>query len=109
MAHFAKINNTTKEVIEVVVVSNNNCLNENGIETEQAGVNFLTQVFGEDSNIIWKQTSYNGNFRKNFALSGYIYDSQKDAFYSLEAPAPDMEFDSETCKWKMKSIGIEKL
>ena len=78
MAHFAKINNTTKEVIEVVVVSNNNCLNENGIETEQAGVNFLTQVFGEDSNIIWKQTSYNENIRKNFAGVGMKYDAERD-------------------------------
>ena len=80
MAHFAKINNSTKEVIEVIVVSNSNCLDENGNESEQAGVNYLKQVFGDDSNILWKQTSYNENFRKNFAGVGMTYDAQRDAF-----------------------------
>jgi len=106
MAHFAKLDSENK-VIHVSVVDNWNCVDGEGNEVEAVGVAYLKSIFGADTN--WKQTSYNGNFRKNFAISGYIYDSQKDAFYSLEAPAPDMEFDSETCKWKMKSIGIEKL
>jgi len=106
MAHFAELDKDNK-VIRVIVVHNNEIIDQNGQEQEELGIKFCQSIFGSDTN--WKQTSYNGNFRKNFALSGYIYDSQKDAFYSLEAPAPDMEFDSETCKWKMKSIGIEKL
>jgi len=28
----------------------------------------------------WKQTSYNGNFRKQYAGIGYTYDSAKDKF-----------------------------
>ena len=106
MAHFAELDKDNK-VIRVIVVHNNEIIDQNGQEQEELGIKFCQSIFGSDTN--WKQTSYNENFRKNFALSGYIYDSQKDAFYSLEAPAPDMEFDSETCKWKMKSIGIEKL
>ena len=106
MAHFAELDKDNK-VIRVIVVHNNEIIDQNGQEQEELGIKFCQSIFGEDTN--WKQTSYNGNFRKNFAISGYIYDSQKDAFYSLEAPAPDMEFDSDTCKWKMKSIGIEKL
>ena len=106
MAHFAELDKDNK-VIRVIVVHNNEIIDQNRQEQEELGIKFCQSIFGSDTN--WKQTSYNGNFRKNFALSGYIYDSQKDAFYSLEAPAPDMEFDSETCKWKMKSIGIEKL
>ena len=106
MAHFAELDKDNK-VIRVIVVHNNEIIDQNGQEQEELGIKFCQSIFGEDTN--WKQTSYNGNFRKNFAISSYIYDSQKDAFYSLEAPAPDMEFDSETCKWKMKSIGTEKL
>ena len=106
MAHFAELDKDNK-VIRVIVVHNNEIIDQNEQEQEELGIKFCQSTFGPDTN--WKQTSYNGNFRKNFALSGYIYDSQKDAFYSLEAPAPDMEFDPDTCKWKMKSIGIEKL
>ena len=106
MAHFAELDKDNK-VIRTIVVHNNVITDENGQEQEELGIKFCQLIFGPDTN--WKQTSYNEKFRKNFAISGYIYDSQKDAFYSLEAPAPDMEFDSETCKWKMKSIGIEKL
>lgn len=106
MAHFAELDKDNK-VIRTIVVHNNVITDENGQEQEELGIKFCQSIFGSDTN--WKQTSYNANFRKNFAVSGYIYDSQKDAFYSLEAPAPDMEFDPDTCKWKMKSIGIEKL
>ena len=105
MAHFAKIG-IDNIVLEVLVVNNVDTMTPQGEEKEEIGVEFLRKLTGHES---WKQTSYNGNFRKNFAISGYIYDPQKDAFYSLEAPAPDMEFDPDTCKWKMKSIGIEKL
>ena len=106
MAHFAELDKDNK-VIRVIVVHNNEIIDQNGQEQEELGIKFCQSIFGPDTN--WKQASYNEKFRKNFAVSGYIYDPQKDAFYSLEAPEPDMEFDSETCKWKMKSIGIEKL
>ena len=79
MAHFAELDKDNK-VIRVIVVHNNEIIDQNGQEQEELGIKFCQSIFGSDTN--WKQTSYNGNFRKNFALSGYIYDSQKDAFYS---------------------------
>ena len=99
MAHFAKINNSTKEVIEVIVVSNANCLDENGNESEQSGVNYLKQVFGDDSNILWKQTSYNENFRKNFAGVGMTYDAQRDAFIGT-CSHNGWVLNETTCKWE---------
>lgn len=76
MAHFAKLDENNI-VVEVVVVHNNELLDEKGIEQESKGIEFLTNLFGHSN---WKQTSYNGNFRKHYAGIGFTYDVQRDAF-----------------------------
>jgi hypothetical protein len=81
MAHFAQIDNNNI-VTQVIVVANEELLFE-GVENETQGVIFCRSLFGEDT--LWRQTSYNGNFRKNFAGIGYTYDASIDAFY---APQP---------------------
>ena len=68
MAHFAKLDEDNN-VIAVHVV-NNDVLMVDGEESEQAGIDFLVNLYGHDN---WKQTSYNGNFRKNYAGPGYTY------------------------------------
>jgi hypothetical protein len=73
MAHWAEINEH-KEVIRVVVTDNNDA---NGDE----GYQWLRDHLGGD----WIQTSYNGNFRKQFAGIGYRYDTENDIFI---APQP---------------------
>jgi hypothetical protein len=75
MAHFAEIgvNNT---VIRVIVVNNAELLDGDGVEQESLGANFCRDLFGGT----WMQTSYNGNFRKNFANKSYTYDSTRNAF-----------------------------
>ena len=78
MAHFAKLDNNNV-VITVVSVVNEVIKDSNGIEQEQLGIDFLRNLNNEP-NAIWKQTSYNKNFRKNFAGIGYRYDEQEDAF-----------------------------
>jgi hypothetical protein len=77
MAHFAKLDENNV-VIDVNVVNNNELLDENGIESEQKGIDFLTSWSGGYSN--WKQTSYNGNMRKNYAGIGFTYREDIDAF-----------------------------
>jgi hypothetical protein len=62
----------------VHVVHNNELLDENGIEQEQKGIDFL--INWSDGYLHWKQTSYNSSFRKNYAGIGYTYDPQNDAF-----------------------------
>lgn len=78
MAHFAQLNEN-KEVINIIVVANNDCLDSNGNESESVGIAFCKSIFGDDTN--WVQTSYNGNFRGRYAGLGDIYDNVNDIFY----------------------------
>ena len=96
MAHFAELNNTGF-VTRVIVVANSELLDSNGVEQEEIGVAFCKSLYGE--NTVWKQTSYNGNFRKNYAGQGYRYDAVRDAFI---APQPFVSWvlDETTCKWE---------
>ena len=75
MAHFAKIEDGI--VTNVVVVSNDDITDENGDEQESLGQVFLNNLLGEGT---WVQTSYNHNFRKQFACMGMTYDSDKYKF-----------------------------
>lgn len=77
MAHFAKLDENNK-VIEVIVVSNQDILDENGEENEEIGIEFCRMIQGQNTN--WKQTSYNGNFRGRYAGIGMYYDQINDEF-----------------------------
>lgn len=77
MAHFAELS-ADNEVLRVIVVHNNELLDEDGVEQEQNGINFCQSLFGGT----WVQTSYNSNFRKQFAGIGHTYDSVNDVFVS---------------------------
>lgn len=92
MAHFAKLNENNI-VTEVVVVNNDILLEVDGTESENKGKTFLNLVFGASN---WVKTSYNGNFRKQFAGIGYIYDSNNNVFISprpFESWTLDENFD----------------
>lgn len=93
MAHFAEIdsNNT---VLRVIVVHNNDCLDGNGQESEAKGAEFCNSLLGGT----WVQTSYNGNIRKNYAGTGYTYDSQRDAFIPPK-PYASWVLEEATCLW----------
>jgi hypothetical protein len=95
MAHFARLDETNK-VIRVSVVNNEVINDTDGNEQEQVGVDFLTQHNG---GVGWyKQTSYNGTFRKNYAGIGYIYDATRDAFIAPQ-PYPSWTLNEDTCQW----------
>jgi hypothetical protein len=47
----------------------------------------------------WKQTSYSGSIRKNFAGIGYTYNADLDAFIPPK-PYPSWLLDEATCQWK---------
>ena len=90
MAHFAKLG--AGNIVERVEVVSNDIAT-----TEQAGADFLNNLYGTRD--VWKQTSYNGNIRKNFASINYQYDQTRDAFI------PPKLFNSwvlneETCLWE---------
>ena len=92
MAHFAKIENGI--VTQVIVVANADTSNADGVEKEYIGAAFCERLFGGE----WKQTSYNGNIRKNYAGIGYAFDSQKNAFIPPQ-PFPSWTLVEETCQW----------
>lgn len=75
MAHFANLDEHNV-VTQVVVVRNQDMLVD-GIESEQAGKDFLTLIGLPGT---WVQTSYNGKFRGTFAGTGSTYDPVKDEF-----------------------------
>jgi hypothetical protein len=97
MAHFAKINSTTNLVLEVNVVNNEDVQNLAFPESEAVGITFLTPWNTEGT--YWKQTSYNNNFRKNYAGIGYTYDSARDAFIP-EQPFNSWFLNENTCQWE---------
>jgi hypothetical protein len=91
MAHFAKIG--IGNIVEKVEVVSNNIAT-----TEQAGVDFLRNLYN-DQNAQWFQTSYNNNIRKNFAGIGYTYDQARDAFISPK-PYSSWILNETTCNWE---------
>lgn len=94
MAHFAELD-SNNVVLRVVVVNNAELLDGDGVEQESLGAAFCQDLFGGT----WKQTSYNGNTRKNFAGIGYTYDSGRDAFIAPQ-PYASWVLNETTCRWE---------
>ena len=80
MSHFAEIDKDG--VVQRVIVAEQDFINSG--------------VVGDSFN--WVQTSYNGNFRINYAGSGYTYDKTRDAFIPPKL-YPSMVLNEETCQW----------
>jgi hypothetical protein len=96
MAHFAKLG--VGNIVEQVIVVHNSVLTDgNGIEQEQLGLDFINKLY--NTRDVWKQTSYNGTFRKNYAGIGYSYDQQRDAFIAPK-PFNSWILNEVTCRWE---------
>ena len=74
MAHFAELDNNNV-VLRVVVVGNDCVPSDEHVDGETWCINFFKGG-------TWKQTSYNNNFRKQYAGTGYTYDAAKNKFIS---------------------------
>lgn len=96
MAHFAELD-ANNVVLRVIVVSNEDTSDINGVEEESIGIAFCQKLYGVNTN--WKQTSYNLNFRKNFAGIGYSYNEELDAFVPKK-PYPSWVLDENAARWK---------
>ena len=99
MAHFAKIRVSDNIVVHVSGVDNWNITDGNGDEQESIGIAYLEQVHGVDPNHIWRQTSYNGNMRKNYAGIGMTWDAGRDAFIAPK-PYNSWVLNETTCRWE---------
>jgi len=91
MAHFAQI--SEQIVTQVIAVANEELL-DNGTESEAKGIAFCQSLFDGE----WKQTSYNGRIRKNYAGIGYTYDEGRNAFIPPQ-PFPSWTLVENTCQW----------
>ncbi len=98
MGHYAKV---VKGIVKTVIVADQE----------------FFKTFVDDSPGEWVKTSYNTRggvhydpvtlepsntqekaLRKNYASTGYIYDSVRDAFYEPQ-PFPSWTLDETTCRW----------
>ena len=95
MAHFCQLDENNV-VTQVIVVSNEDTSDSNGVEVEEIGVAFCKKLLGADTN--WKQTSYNSNMRVRYAGIGYSYNVELDAFVAPQ-PFASWTLDSETADW----------
>ena len=87
MAHFAQVTNNV--VIDVIVVSNDDCDNLPFPESEPVGQAFIASLgfTGE-----WLQTSYNSSFRGLYAGIDYTFDGSLGEYGEFVAPVyPTLE------------------
>ena len=92
MAHFAELN-SSNEVLRVIVVSNDD-VDANGGDLHVDAETFVESIVPYSTDgVAWKQTSYNNNFRKQYAGIGVTYDASKDKFI-LPQPFPSWSLDS---------------
>jgi|SRR5210317_178929 hypothetical protein len=104
MAHFAELKSKvdptgfttdTHQVVERVVVvgndiaANGGTLGDNDMHVD--GETWCSNFFKGGS---WKQTSYNNNFRKQYAGIGMVYDATKDKFLAQQ-PYASWSLDSD--------------
>jgi hypothetical protein len=94
MAHFAKLH-SDNTVVQVIVVNNDVLKDENGIEQEQLGIDFCSNLFGGN----WMQCSYNGSIRKNFPSVGYSYSPERNAFIEPK-PFASWILNEDICRWE---------
>ena len=83
MAHFAELDKDGK-VIRVVVACNQDIASNGGEQSTQAAEHFKKVCPLSENGVKWVQTSYNSNFRKQFACPNFLYDSIKDVFISIK-------------------------
>ena len=94
MAHFAQLDENNV-VTQVIVVANEELLLD-GVENETKGIMFCKSLLGDDTR--WVQTSYNSNFRKNYAGIGMSYDPIANYFFAPQ-PYPSWTLDADA-RWQ---------
>jgi hypothetical protein len=86
-------------------------LDENNIVTEVIvgrheyevvdGISDWETHYAEFRGQVCKRTSYNGNYRKNYAGIGFTFDAARDAFIAPKSNCHDEEtLNEDTCVWE---------
>jgi hypothetical protein len=95
MAHFARV---IDGVVEAVFVLTNSVItDEDGVEIEALGQQFLAELHNQPAET-FIQCSYNGSFRNIYPGPGFVYDEARDAFIAPK-PFASWIFDSSSLSW----------
>jgi hypothetical protein len=86
MAHFARV--IDGAVVKVHVLANPVITDDDGVEHEAWGQEFLAELHGYEPDEL-VQCSYNGNFRGVYPGAGFTYDPELDIF--VAPPDPEVE------------------
>jgi len=110
MAHFAELElkqdptgftTEDKYIVKRVVVIGNDVPAANGTleqhDMHEDGEFHCKKLFGGG---IWKQTSYNNNFRSKYAAKGSVYDPVNDVFYGQQ---PFASWTLNTTDWRWEA------
>ena len=94
MAHYAFLDENN--IVTEVIVGKDETQTIEGLDTETWYGNFRGQVC--------KRTSYNNNYRFNYAGIGYTFDATKGTDGAFIAPRPtcghsELTLDEITCRW----------
>lgn len=95
MAHFAQLDENNI-VLQVIVVHNDVIQDLPFPDSEPLGIAFCQSIFGPDTR--WAQTSYNENFRYNYASAGATFDPVAGAFIA-PCPGEGWSFNASTYTW----------
>lgn len=108
MAHFAKIDETTKEVLQVLYIEDSKILDSNNQESESVGQTYLETHNNWPANL-WIKTSYQTSenkhktggtaFRGNYAAIGYVWDENNSIFWPPQ-PFSSWIKDISSATWK---------
>ena len=95
MVYFAELD-SFNTVHQVIVVGGESINNLDFPTSERVGINFCCNIYGWHTK--WRQTSYNANFRKNYAMIGGTYDANLDAFIPPK-PFESWVLNEQTARW----------
>ena len=90
MAYFAQIDEAGI-VQQVISISNADAPDPAPSNSEPLGQAFIAEVLGLPGE--WRQTSYHGNFRKQYCGPGFHYDAEADVFVAPQ-PFPSCTLDA---------------
>ena len=103
MSHFAKLD--SNNIVETVIVVSDSDSGGGTLATESVGITFCKNHVNDDSSI-WKQTSYNKNFRGNYAGIGMTYMSNvatmgvgSTDIFVHQQPYPSWSIGVGTARW----------
>ena len=100
MAHYAFLDENN--IVTEVIVGVDEYITQTDLDgTDVGGSSEAWETwYGNFRGQLCKRTSYNGNYRKNYAGIGYSYDEVRDAFIPPE-PLGHLGLDEDTCQWIM--------